>query len=174
MDPHLPAIRPGERISQGVRCAHNVHLSVYPVGICRRRCFLDADDRLYRLAESRFDRMLHERGIDRSPRFAGQRVRMAAVLVELIRRDPVRVVRLSCSMLTFDNRGHLLLDALLERQLVVAEGATWLALAPARPDPVVLDERRRFIAQGGRWLPSATLQRAICAAALGHIPYSRL
>jgi hypothetical protein len=118
--------------------------------------------------------MVREPSIHRLPRFAGQRVRMAEALVELIQRDPVRVVRLAFSMLTFDIRGHLLLDAFLRQQLAVAEGATWLALAPAHRDTVVLDERHRFVAQGGRWVPSATLERVICQAALGRIPCTRL
>ena len=84
------------------------------------------------------------------------------------------MVRLAFSMLTFDNRGYLLPDAFLQQQLAVAEEATWLALAPAHPGPVVLDEHHRFIAQGGRWVASATLERAICQAALGRIPCTRL
>lgn len=169
-----PAIRAAECINQRVRCAHNVHLSVYAVGISCRRFLLDPHDGLYRLAESRFDRMVRGRGSDRFPRFAGQRVRMAEALVELIQRDPVRVLRLAFSMLTFDNRGDLLLDAFLQQQLAVAEGTTVLALEPSHRDPVVLDERHRFVAQGGRWVPSATLERAICQAALGRIPCTRL
>jgi hypothetical protein len=78
----------------------------------------------YRLAESRFERMLRDRGVDRLPRFAGTRVRMADAQVELIQREPVRVVRLTFSMLTFDSRGQLLPDAFLQQQMAVAEGAT--------------------------------------------------
>ena len=135
---------------------------------------LDPRDGLYRLAESRFDRMLRERGGDSLSRFAGQRVRMAEVQVELIHRDPVRVVRLTFSMLTFDSSGYLLPDAFLQQQMAIAEGATAPALEPDYRDAVVLDESHRFIAQGGRWTPTATLERAICQAALGHIPCIRL
>jgi len=75
-------------MNQGVRCAQNVHLSVYAVGISCRRFLLDPHDGLYRLAESRFDRMVRGREIDSFPRFAGQRMRMAEALVQLIQRDP--------------------------------------------------------------------------------------
>ena len=62
---HLPAIRrAAERINQGVRCAHNVCMSVYAVG------------------------MVRDPGIDCFERFADQRVRMAEALAPA-HRDPV-------------------------------------------------------------------------------------
>ena len=149
-------------------------MSVHAVGISCRRFLLDSNDELYRLAESRFDRIVRDHRIDSIPRFAGQRVRMAEALVELLQHEPVRVVRLAFSMLRFGDRGQLLLDAFLRQQMAVAEGATAPALAPADGDSVVVDERHRFIAQGGRWVPSPVLERAICQAALGHGRCARL
>lgn len=125
-------------INQGVGCDVNVHRSVSPVGISCRRLLPDSHDGLYRLAASRFDRMLHNHGVDRLPCFAGKRVRMAEVLVELIQRDPVRVMRLTFNMLTFDSHGHLLPDAFLQQRVAVAVGATAAALAPDHRDPIVL------------------------------------
>ena len=56
--------------------------SVYAVGIPCRRCLLDSHDGRYRLPVSQCDRMLRNDKSEQLPRFAGQRVRMAEVLVE--------------------------------------------------------------------------------------------
>lgn len=59
---------------------------------CRR--FLIADDgTLCRMANARFDRMLRDPASHRLHIFAGQRVRMADVVVEVVDRVPARVVR---------------------------------------------------------------------------------
>lgn len=144
------------------------------MGISCRRFLLDQHDALHRLAESRFDRMLGGSKSDRLPRFAGQRVRMAEVLVEMKQRTPVRVVRRAFSLVTVDARGSFQRDAFLQQQMALAEGATAPALPPAQRDSVIVDQRHQFVAQGGRWAPSPALKRAIDQAALGHISTTRL
>jgi hypothetical protein len=51
-------------------------------------------------------------------------------------------------------------------------------MAPPNDEPrdavSVVDAATRFVAQGGRWVPSKTLQRLIDAAALGQVKCMRL
>jgi hypothetical protein len=58
---------------------------------------LDQDDTLYRLPSAKFDQMLGDPTRCRLPRFAGNRVRMTDVAVELIDRQPLidsaRIIR---------------------------------------------------------------------------------
>jgi len=53
------------------------------MGISFRRFLIGSDDRLYRLANAKFNRMIREPSSEPLPLFTGQRVRMADVIVEL-------------------------------------------------------------------------------------------
>gem|GEM_PF-5239879 len=53
-----------------------------------RRFILGPDDTLYRLASAKFSRIVDDPESHRLERFAGQRVRMAEVIVELRDRAP--------------------------------------------------------------------------------------
>ena len=66
---------------------------------------LDQDDYLYRLPNSTYERMMQDPGSNTINCFAGQRVRMADLLVELLIRQPIRVVRSSCGIFTFNPDG---------------------------------------------------------------------
>jgi len=124
------------------------------------------DDTFHRLASAQFSRLLDDPEHHRLSRFAGQRVRMVEATVELYERTPCGVVRLVYEMLGFDTEGRLDRRA-LERQdaalvdLVVGGSTT--------TDATIIDARSRFVAQGGRWLPSPSLKRRILGAALGEL-----
>jgi hypothetical protein len=72
-----------------------------------RLLVIDQSDNIYRLEVARFRRMLATPRSHRFPQFAGQRVRSAEVVVELQQRRPTRVVRMTHSVLTFDQAGYL-------------------------------------------------------------------
>jgi hypothetical protein len=144
------------------------------MGLSFRRFLIAQDESIYRLATSKFDRMLRDPGSHGLPYFAGQRVRMADVVVELDGRVPVRVLRRTFAMLAFDTDGHIDSGRFDKQQRALTE----LALAPALDAPrakgAILDATDRFIAQGGAWQPSGALARAIDAAALGRMGCRRL
>ena len=144
------------------------------MGLSCRMFLLDTNDRLYRLANTKFEQMLRDPASHTLPRFAGYRVRMADAIVELVRREPTRVIRITFDMLTFDAEGCLDPSTFERQQFARVE----LALAPliAQSDGAVtvVDAASRFIAQGGRWAPSRTLARLIDEAAVGRVKYPRL
>ena len=67
---------------------------------------LDKDDSLYRLPSAKFDQMLRDPTSCRFTRFAGARVRMTDVAVELLDRQPIRIVWIRFGFLTFDDEGY--------------------------------------------------------------------
>jgi hypothetical protein len=140
-----------------------------------RTFILGPDDTLYRLASAKFSRMVADPESHRLERFAGQRVRMAEAIVEVHDRAPYAVVRLVYEMLGFDAEGRLERSTFISQNAALAE----LALDCVIPRSVtketaVVDAGSRFVAQGGRWRPSPSLEQEILRAALGELKCERL
>ena len=144
------------------------------MGLSCRLFLLDHNDGLHRLPNITFEQML--RGPVSYPisRFAACRVRMTDVVVELLRRRPIRVVGSTFCILTFDQDGCCDPRAFNRRQWARAE----LALAPAigKSDGAtpIVEAANRFIAQGDRWTLSTKLVRYIEQAALNRVKVPRL
>lgn len=144
------------------------------MGLSCRLFLLDQDNGLYRLPNTTFDQMLRDPTSRCWPEFAGTRMRMTNVVVELLDRRPIRVVWITFGVVRFDSHGYFDQGAFDRQQRACAE----LALAPlgteVRPTAAVIDAADRFVAQGGRWTPSRTLARRIDEAALGRVTCPRL
>jgi hypothetical protein len=146
------------------------------MGFSSRTILVAPDDTLWRLSTSKFDRMLRDPASHSLPAFAGQRARMASVVVELVASEPTRVIRTTYSVLAFDAEGRLDPGRFEEQQFALAESVVAPVIASSADDsnqPVV-DATARFIAQGGRWTPSPALARAIDEAALEQRPCGRV
>jgi hypothetical protein len=76
------------------------------MGISNRMFLIDSEDCLYRLPTSTFYAVLQAPVIRRYPQFAGQRVRMASICVELVDKQPTEIVRATFDILTFDDEGY--------------------------------------------------------------------
>jgi CRP-like cAMP-binding protein len=135
---------------------------------------LDRDDVLYRLPNTKFEQMLRDPTRHRFLRFAGTRVRMTDVILELVDRDAIRVVLTTFSFLTFDNEGYFDPSAFDRHQRARAELAFASLAAEPECSSTVVDAASRFVAQGGRWAPSRALARLIEKVALGRVQCSRL
>jgi hypothetical protein len=140
-----------------------------------RTFILGPDDTLYRLPSAKFSRMLDDPASHRLERFAGQRVRMVDAIVEVHERAPRAVVRLVYEMLRFDAEGRLDRPAFLRQNAALVELALGrLLVQPVTPGETIVDASSRFVAQGGRWQPSPSLERRIRRAALGELSCARL
>jgi hypothetical protein len=140
-----------------------------------RTFILGPEDALYRLASAKFSRMVDDPESHRLERFAGQRLRMAEAIVEVRDRGPVAVARLIYEMLGFDAEGRLDRAAFIRQNAALAE----LAMDRVIPRSVtketaVLDAGSRFVARGGRWQPSPSLEQEILRTALGELKCERL
>lgn len=140
------------------------------VSYSTRNFFLGPDDTLYRLASAKFSRMFDDPESHRLERFAGQRVRMAEAIVEVRDQAPCAVVRLIYEMLGFDAEGRLDRATFIRQNDALTELVVERAVGKsATPGETVIDAGSRFVAKGGRWQPSPTLEREILRAALGEL-----
>jgi len=145
------------------------------VSYSTRTFILGPDETLYRLASAKFSRMVDDPESHRLTRFAGQRVRMAEAIVEVRDRAPCAVVRLICEMLGFDAEGRLDRAAFIRQNAALAELSVDRVIPRlAAKESVVVDAGSRFVAKGGHWRPSPSLEQKILRAALGELKCERL
>jgi len=139
------------------------------MGFSCRTFLIARDDTLWRLSSAKLDRMLRDPAGHCLPDFAGKRARMASVVVELLARNPVRVVRNTFSILTFDAEGRIDPSRFEKQQFALAESvfAPVFAVFADESNQTVVDATSRFIAQGGQWVPSRALAHVIDQTALG-------
>jgi hypothetical protein len=144
------------------------------MGLSSRLFLLSADDTLHALASMAFMRMLRREEVARIPDFAGQRVRQASIVVEVVNGTPSRMVHWTYSILDIDADGLLDVERLSTQQFARVDDP----FEPARPGQAkrgaVVDAARRFIARGGSWEPDERLLRRIEAAALGQVSCPRV
>ena len=145
-----------------------------PLRLSCRMFLLDLDDSLLRLPRRTFEAMLLAPKKHPLLRFARSRVRMSDVAVELFERQPVRVVWSTFDMLVFDDHGRLDARAYQRHQTACAELGLVPQLIEARNTGTVVDAAKRFVAQGGCWVPSPAQLVHIGAAALGRTKCRRL
>ena len=144
------------------------------MGYAFQRYLVAMDDTIYRMANTVFDRMLRDPARCRLPELAGQRVRTAEVVVELVGREPAAVVRTSFGLLAIDDAGCVDASRLRAQQHARIETVLAPAFADPDRDAQVIEAGSQFIAQGGTWTPSPALARAIDDAALGRRKCPRL
>jgi hypothetical protein len=146
------------------------------VALSSRHFLVAPDGSLYRLANAKFDRMLRDPNGTVLPTFAGQRVHMAELVVELAGRAALRVVRRTFAVLPFDDGGRMDSARFLKQQWARAESALDRGLdAPDSQDSQdnVVDAAVLFVAHGGAWKPARALARTLDDAALGRIACRR-
>jgi|GEM_PF-688528 hypothetical protein len=139
------------------------------MGISCRVFLVDQNDRIFRLPVTKFAQMLEEPAEHRFPSLSGQRIRAAEALVELIGREPTRVIRITFDILTFNDDGCLDSRKFSDQQFAHAELAIEPVISHANHKEKVVAAASKFIAQGGRWIPSKTLAHIIYETALGKI-----
>jgi hypothetical protein len=86
-----------------------------------------------------------------------------------VTKNPVRVVRNTFSILTFDAEGRIDASRFEKQQFALAESvfAPVFAVFADESDQTVVDAASRVIAQGGQWVSSRALARVIDQTALG-------
>jgi hypothetical protein len=144
------------------------------MGLSSRLFLLCADDTLHALASTAFMRMLRREDVARVPDFAGQRVRQASILVEVVNGTPSRMVHWTFSVLDIDADGLLNVERLSNQQFARVDDPLEVARTAQGNGDAVIDAARRFVARGGSWEPDERLLRRIEAAALGQVSCPRV
>jgi hypothetical protein len=144
------------------------------MSLSSRVFLLSADDTLHALASTAFMRMLRREDVARVPDFAGQRVRQASIVVEVVDGIPSRMVHWTFSMLDIDADGLLDVERLSTQQFARVEDPFESARQGQGKGGPIVDAARRFVARGGSWEPDERLLRRIEAAALGQVRCPRV
>jgi hypothetical protein len=144
------------------------------MGLSSKLFLLSADDTLHALAGAAFMRMLRREDVARVPDFAGQRVRQASIVVEVVNGTPSHVVRWTFSILHMDADGLLDVERLSAQQFARVDDPFEPAGEAQGQGGDVIDAARRFVARGGSWEPDNRLLRRIEAAALGKLSCPRV
>ena len=136
---------------------------------------LSADDTLHALASTAFMRMLRQEDLARVPDFAGQRLRQASVVVQVVDGTPSRLVHSTFSILDIKADGFLDVERLNTQQIARLD-VSFDRSSPANEVACgpIIDAAQRFVARGGSWEPDARLLRRIEAAALGLVSCPRV
>lgn len=136
---------------------------------------LSTDDTLHALASTAFLRMLRQEALARVPDFAGQRVRQASVVVQVIDGTPSRMVHSTFSVLDIKADGFLDVQRLNTQQIARVDVKFDRSnLGDEVTGSPVIDATQRFVARGGSWEPDSRLLRRIEAAALGQVSCPRV
>ncbi len=144
------------------------------MSLSSRLFLLSADDTLHALAGAAYMRMLRREDVARVPDFAGQRVRQASIVVELLDGTPLRVVHRTFCVLDIDADGFVDVDRLSSQQFArVDDPFEAEGLAQAKGGPI-FDAERQFVARGGAWEPDERMLQRIQAAALGQVACPRV
>lgn len=145
------------------------------MGLSFRIFLLSGDGTLHALAGSAFMRMLRKEDNCRIPDFAGQRIRQADLVVDVVDRKPIQVVHQTFCILDIDADGLLDVERLNLQQFArVEDFMTRMPQSPAPSAGTVVEAAGRFIAQGGSWEPDERLQVRLHAAALGKLTCPRV
>ena len=132
------------------------------MGISLRIFLVNDDDSIQRLALARYDRLLERDPKERLPQFAGKRIRYALVVVDLVNREPVEILRIQYSYLSFDPAGRI-------DPAYVKEEAR-LAFDVLPPSPVIearhIFAKKRYESQY-KWTPVQEIETAIMIAIFG-------
>jgi hypothetical protein len=144
------------------------------MGLSSRLFLLSADHRLYALASTAYVRILRQEDVARVPDFAGQRVRQASIVVEVVNGTPSRMVHWTFSILDIDVDGLLDVERLSTQQFARVDDPFEPARSAQGRGSPIIDAARRFVARGGSWEPDNRLRRRIEAAALGQASCPRV
>jgi hypothetical protein len=133
-----------------------------------RIMFLDGD-RIIRVSQRRFERLVDRDLNEAMPEYAGQRLRCAMVYVQLANRKPVEVVRIDYMVLPLDPEGRLDADLQSRKMMLAGEmfgfGMTGTAERVVDFGPYLAEKQYRA---EYKWKPTDNEERALVDLALGH------
>ena len=142
-----------------------------------RHFFISDDNEIFRIPNTKFERLLNGSLEKKTERFAGKRVRTAEIVVKLENRKPVQVLRAIYYYLHFNEKGILDYDRFMKDGGIVATAGipdifaekvqsnlinAWQEFAKRQRDHAVW------------WKPSMQLERNILDASIDDFKYKRL
>ena len=139
------------------------------MGLSLRIFLVDEDDSLKRLPMARYKRLLSREPKESLKQYAGQRIRCALVVVDLVDGKPVRIEHVQYSIISFDSEGRI------DQSEKGKEARLAMEIRPPLVDvsqsSQVIYARHRFAKKRYdskyTWKPSREIEEAIVAEVFG-------
>ena len=142
------------------------------MGLSIRVFIVEDDDTIKRLPLARYERLLNRDPDERLSRYAGQRVRYALIVVNLVNRKPIEVVRDEYAYLDFDKEGRFKEPVYEEVESSPLDMLDVLSLEQKK-DRRVIDARHKFARKRyfdkNRWEPTDEIVTAIAETIFGKL-----
>ncbi|NOR23620.1 MAG: hypothetical protein GQ542_04380 [Desulforhopalus sp.] len=142
------------------------------------RIFLVSDgDEIYRVPNTKFDRMLKGSFEENTDRFSGKRVRAAEIAVKIENRKPIQVLRAIYHYLHFNKDGILDCDRLMKDGAIVANAGI-PSFLEEKSQGNLINAKKEFAKRQRDntvwWKPNMQLERNILDASIDEFKCKRL
>jgi len=142
-----------------------------------RLFFVSDNDEIFRVPNTKFERLLKGSSEENTERFARKRVRAAEIIVEIENRKPVRVLRAIYYYLHFNQKGILDYDRFLKDGGIVANAGIPDIFAE-KVKGNLINARQEFAKRQRDhtvwWKPNMQLERNILDASINEFKCKRL
>ena len=142
-----------------------------------RYFFISDDNEIFRIPNTKFERLLKGSLEKKTERFAGKRVRTAEIVVKLENRKPVQVLRAIYYYLHFNEKGILDYDRFMMDGGIVSDAGIPGFLAE-KVQGNLINARQEFAKRQRDhtvwWKPSMQLERNILDASIDEFKCNRL
>ena len=142
-----------------------------------RHFFVSDDNEIFRIPNTKFERLLRGSFEKKTERFAGKRVRAAEIIVKLENRKPIQVLRAIYYYLHFNEKGILDYDRFMKDGSIVANAGFPCIYAKKAQDNLINAQREFAKRQRDHtvwWKPSMQLERNILDASIDEFKCKRL
>jgi hypothetical protein len=142
-----------------------------------RQFFVSDDDEIFRVPNTKFERLLKGSFEEKTERFAGKRVRTAEIVVQLENRRPLQVLRAIYYYLHFDEKGILDYDRFMKDGGIVANAGIPDIFAEKVQGNLINAQQefaKRKRDHSVWWKPSVQLESNILDASIGEFKCKRL
>jgi hypothetical protein len=142
-----------------------------------RQFFVSDDDEIFRVPNTKFERLLKGSFEEKTERFAGKRVRTAEIVVQLENRRPLQVLRAIYYYLHFDEKGILDYDRFMKDGGIVANAGIPDIFAEKVQGNLINAQQEFAKRQRDHsvwWKPSVQLESNILDASIGEFKCKRL
>ena len=142
------------------------------------RIFLVSDDdEIFRVPNTKFDRMLKGSFAEKVDIFSGKRVRTAEIVVQIENRKPIQVLRAIYYYLHFNKDGILDCDRFLKDGAIVANAGT-PSFLEEKSQGNLINAKKEFAKRQRNhtvwWKPNMQLERNILDASIDEFKCKRL
>ena len=142
-----------------------------------RHFFISDENEIFRIPNTKFERLLKGSLEKKIERFAGKRVRTAEIVVKLVNRKPIQILRAVYYYLHFNEMGILDYDRFMKDGGIVADAGIPEFLAEKGQGNLINAQQEFAKRQRDHtvwWKPSMQLERDILDASIGEFKCKQL